>query len=134
MLEHNRHRLEAWRLMLCRERRPPSYPEVYKSLRALFGFADRIDRLSAPSPALYEDLELMTARFPSLMDRLLDDMEDVDEQILEEIDAGPCSFYGFLAEHGLVEQEAFDVFRSEALAQKERLLEAIDGCQRGTSW
>ncbi len=125
--EHNRDRFEAWRLMLCRERRPAGYPEVSKSLRALFDFADRIDRLSAPSPALYEDLDLMTARFPILMDRLLVDMDDVDEEILEEIYAGLFSFYGFLAEHGLVEREAFDDFRSEALAEKARLLETITG-------
>jgi len=119
--EHNDERLEAWRLMLCRVRQPPSYPEVNKSLRALFRFADRIDRLSAFSPALHEDLELMAARFPVLLDRLLADMDDVDAEILDEIYAGLFSFYDFLAEKGLVEQRTLDAFRSEAPAEKARL-------------
>jgi tetratricopeptide (TPR) repeat protein len=127
--EHNADRLEAWKLMLCRERRPPNYPEVYKSLRAFFRFADRNDSLSAPSPALHEDLELMTARLPSLMDRLLDDMDDVDAEILDEIYTGLFSFYGFLAEKGLVEQDSLDALRSRALAETARLSEKLAGAE-----
>jgi len=124
--EHNEERLEAWRLMLCRVHQPPSAPEVYKSLRALFHFADQTDKLSAFSPALHEDLELMAARYPVLMDRLLVEMDDVDAQILDEIYAGLFSFYGFLAEKGLVEQRTLDAFRSEAPDEKARLQAKLD--------
>lgn len=119
--EHNDERLEAWRLMLCREGRPRNDPEVFKSLRALFQFVDRTDSFSAVPLALYEDLELMAPRFPVLMDRLLVEKDDVDAQILDEIYAGLFSFYGFLAEKGLVEQRTLDAFRSEAPAERARL-------------
>jgi hypothetical protein len=60
------------------------------------------------------------------VDRLLGEMDDVDAQILEEIYAGLFSFYGFLAEKGLVEQRTLDAFRSEAPAEKARLQAKLD--------
>lgn len=116
-------RLEAWKWELCRRREPPDYAEVFKSIRAFFQFFEGI---SQDSYLLYEDLGLVAGRFERVMHKLIFRMADADAEILGEIFSGLLSFYGFLCEHGLVDEDDLAEFRSEVSSARRGLVEKAE--------
>ena len=118
--QFNYDRLEGWKWRLCRRREPPGYQELYKSLRAFFGF---VETISQDSYTLYEDLSLLSGRFRNVMHKFIFKMADADAEILEEIYAALLSFYGYLAEGGLVDEDDLAEFRAEIFKAKPSLLE-----------
>ncbi|HSL84279.1 MAG TPA: tetratricopeptide repeat protein [Thermoanaerobaculia bacterium] len=116
-------RLEGWKWRLCRRREPPGYQELFKSLRAFFRF---VESISQDSYTLYEDLSLLSGRFRRVMHKFLFKMADADVEILEEIFAALLSFYGYLTEGGLVEEDDFADFRAEILEAQPDLVEKAE--------
>jgi tetratricopeptide (TPR) repeat protein len=121
--QFNYDRLEGWKWRLCRRREPPGYQELYKSLRAFFGF---IGQISQDSYTLYEDLSLLSGRFQRVMHKFIFKMADADEEILEEIYAALLSYYGYLAEGELVDGDDLAELRAEILELKPSLLEKAE--------
>ena len=115
----NGDRLEAWKWELCRKRDLPGYPEVYKSLRAFFGF---VKNLSEDTYLLYEDMGWFQANFARIMNKFIFKMSDADAEIIGQVYAGLFSFYGCLAERGLADKTEYARFRSELLGMKRRIL------------
>lgn len=118
--EYNLARLEAWRGALCRKADLPRYSEVFKSLRAFFTF---IEKQSQDMYELYEDLDRMESRFDLIMNKFIVRMSDADAEVIEELYTALFSFYGFLAEHGLVGKKAYRQFRSQLRGKKKAVLE-----------
>lgn len=115
----NGDRLEAWKWELCRGRDLADYSQAYKSLRAFFRF---IGGLSEDMYTLYEDMALLESRFGRIMNKFIFKMGDADAEVIDEIYAGLLSFYGFLAQRGLLDQKDYAKFRSELLRQKPAIL------------
>lgn len=116
----NYDRLEAWKWELCRRRDLPSYPEVYKSLRAFFRF---FQELSEDTYTLYEDMDRLGPRFRPLMHKFIFKMADADADIIEEIYVGLLSFYGHLAERGVLGKSRFAEFRSRIVGMKPSIID-----------
>lgn len=120
--EFNRDRLEAWQWELRRRRDVPRYSEVFKGLRAFFGF---VSRLSEDTYLLYEDIVFFDVSFERIMSKFIFKMGDVDDAIMEEIYAGLLSFYGFLASHGVVDKSSLAKFRRKILGKKKGILDKM---------
>ena len=115
----NHDRLDAWKRELCRRRDVPDYSEVYKSLRAFFGF---VEQLSEDTYLLYEDMGWFQSRFARIMNKFIFKMSDADAEVIGEIYAGLLSFYGVLTERGLADKTGYARFRSELLGMKRGIL------------